>query len=230
MPITVADGLEIQGAFGFSDPVITYRRNLPTPIDGQEFLCSIVFGDITSNYKRNLVPTQTALEIYGVIGMATTITRSAPFRGIYAPSALIDVTIGKYLLGDTGSEIIYHIPQKLAIRPHLIAPPNGSVHRLASPIMIWTPTLGAVYYEVFIARDIDFTDIVARYDVLATEMQRGFLFGDTYYWRVRAVAPPAWSDYSEVWSFTIPAFSPDLVLDHSAAGRERLLQQFHEDA
>lgn len=151
-------------------------------------------------------------------------------RGIYAPTILVDVRVAPFLPGDTGSQLIYNIPGKLRIRPHLIAPLNGTQHRLGAPLMLWTETSEADYYEVHVARDIEFTDRIARLDVLGGEVQHGWPFAGTYYWKVRAVAAPAYSDYSEVWRFTIPPLLPDQIETHDDDGRARLLSQFQEDA
>ncbi len=164
-----------------------------------------------------------------MVALADAVVRLPTVRGIYDPGVLIDVVAGPYVPGDSGVEIIFDIPDRLQIRPHLIAPPNGSQDRLGSPVMIWTPTEEAMYYEVHVARDIDFLDRVERLDVVDSQVQHGWPFGGTYYWRVRAVAGTAWSEYSEVWSFTIPPIMPAPITTHDAEGLARLLNQFREE-
>ncbi len=197
---TFSNGFEVGGDIGFAIPCATYRRNLATAAPTIEIGREIDFASLSTHYRRNLATAQ--------------------------PTVLIDVVSAPFLPGDTGTEIVFNIPNRLRIRPHLLAPPNGSQHRLGSPVMIWTETVEAVYYEVHVALDIDFQYRVARLDVLGGQVQHGWPFGGTYYWRVRAVAGSAWSDYSEVWRFTVPSLTPMAVAGHDAEGRDRLLNQF----
>lgn len=59
-------------------------------------------------------------------------------------------------------------------------------------------------YNLDIATDVDFDDIVFTSDVLSDTLY-GFTDvqdDQTYYWRVRAENATGWGEYSEVWSFT----------------------------
>ncbi len=226
---TFLPGFEVQGPIGFATPTVNYRRNLATAQATIEIGRDIEFSSAASNYRRNLATAQATIEVRGLVEQADPTIRKAPVRGLYQPSLLVDVVAGPFFSGDSGLEIVFNIPNRLRIRPHLIAPLNGTQHRLAAPVMVWTPTIEAAYYEVHVARDIDFLDRVARLDVVATQVQKGWPFGGTYYWRVRAVAGTAWSDYSEVWSFTVPPLLPATEPGHDTGGRSRLLNQFRED-
>ncbi len=230
MPVTNSAAVEIPSVIGFSTPIATYRRNIAGALAGFAVPSAIGFGDAVFHYRRNLAAAGTGMAVPAVVLMATPTTRVQPVRGIYSPGIQVDVIFGPHVSGDTGIEIVYSIPNRLRIRPHLIAPPSGSQHRTASPVMIWTPTVEAMYYEVHVARDINFLDRVARLDVVDSQIQKGWDFGVTYYWRVRAVAGTAWSDYSEVWSFTVPPFIEDPYIDHVSGGQSRLLNQFREDS
>jgi hypothetical protein len=227
---TFSTGYGVYKPAEFATPCITYRRNLAAPRPSVEIGRDIEFGMPTSNYRRNLAAPAQGIGIVHAVHLGEAFTALPKVRGIYQPTILIDVSAGQYHGGDSGIEIVYNIPNRLRIRPRLIAPPNGSQHRTASPVMIWTPTIEAMYYEVHVARDINFLDRVARLDVIDTQLQLGWDFGATYYWRLRAVAGTAWSDYSEVWSFIVPPFIEDLSVDHVSGGKSRLLNQFREDA
>lgn len=230
MAITNSPAFEVMGPIGFGIPCTNYRRNLSTPAAAFDASQRVLFAAACTNYKRNLATPGNTVLISPATLAAGSFIRLPPVRGIYSLGVLIDVVAGVFLPGDSGIEIVYNIPNHLRIRPHLIAPATGSQHRLGSPVMVWTETLEAIYYEVHIARDIDFLQRVARVEVLGGELQRGWPFGGTYYWRVRAVAGNAYSDYSEVWSFTVPEFNPETFAGHDVDGRSRLLTQFREDA
>lgn len=186
-------------------------------------------GPGITNYRRNKATPQAGIDVSVTIGLGPGILHNPPRRNLTSGGLLIDVVAARLIPGDSGVELVFNIPDKLRIRPHLIAPLNGSVHRLGAPVMLWTETVEAIYYEVHVARDIDFTDRIGRFDVLGGQFQYGWPFGGIYYWRVRAVAPPAYSDYSEVWSFTVPPLLPDQVSTHDGDGRARLLNQFQEN-
>lgn len=217
-------------AFGL--PCSNYKRHILAQSfsQGIEVGRSTEFGLKCTNYKRHLLTPAATMEVLHRVSFGTRVVRRPRPHKIFSPSVLIDVRLGQFLLGDTGAEIIYNLPNRLRIRPRLIAPSSGSQHRTGEPVMIWTPTVEAAYYEVHVARDVEFLDRVARFEVIGSEIQRGFAFGGTYYWKVRAVAGTAWSDYSEVWSFTVPAILPGQEGAHDGDGRARLLTQFRAEA
>ncbi len=120
------------------------------------------------------------------------------------------------------------VPVPLSV-PVLLAPPDASSHITGCPLLVWTAVTDAAYYEVHVATDLAFSDRVARIDTLETMIERGFPFGDTYYWKVRAIAAGgAFSDFSETWSFTVPPIVPGQVGSHLTDGQGRLSTQFKE--
>jgi hypothetical protein len=226
---TFTAGIEVQGPIEFGAPCINFRRNLASPSPAFAVGSPIYFTVPVANYKRHLLAAEASVDVRGPIAFADGFVRLPRVRGVFSPSALIDLIIAPGTSGDNTLEIVYDIPGRLRIRPHLIAPPNGSQNRLGSPVLIWTETSEAAYYEVHVARDIDFTQRVFRLNVLGGQAQAGVPFGGTYYWRVRAVAGAKYSDYSEVWSFTVPGLLPVEVGTHDPDGRGRLLTQFKEN-
>lgn len=228
--VTTQPGIEIGAPVVMGQAVTIFRRTLVPASPTIEIAPQVALAQGVANYKRNLATASPTNEIQAPVLLTSAITRIVPVRGLYQPTNLVDLTTRLRLAGDNTVEMVYNIPQKLGNRPHLIAPPNGSPQRLAQPIMRWTSTTEAVYYEVHVALDIDFVRRVGRFDVIGTELQRGFPFGGTYYWRMRAVAGGLVSDFSEVWSFSSLALAPAKDLSHDASGRARLLNQFREDA
>lgn len=252
---TFSDGFEVVSVVGFADAApIHFRRNIAAKLDAIEILSPVGFADPVVHYKRNRAAALNTIEVIPDMGFSDLVTRIPPvFKAprSYPATLLVSVVVKAYsettdvltktridtvtklpvsttLTFTAGNEIVYKIPNKLKEAPRLIAPFNGSFDRIGSPIMRWTGTAEAAYYEVHVARDIDFTDRVARFDVVGNELQRGFYFGQSYYWRVRAVAGDAVSDYSQVWKFTVFAANPLQDFAHLAEGKGRLLNQFKE--
>ncbi len=112
--------------------------------------------------------------------------------------------------------------------PTLLAPPDLNVERLASPIFSWTPVEGAESYELEVALDTEFTLGLIQYATAETTLQRPVAFGQTYYWRVRALASGEASDFSSVWSFFSQPAIPGPELGHDVKGRARMTTQFKE--
>ncbi|MGH2538542.1 MAG: DUF7507 domain-containing protein [Candidatus Promineifilaceae bacterium] len=86
--------------------------------------------------------------------------------------------------------------------PTLISPADGAVNQSVKPLLTWSGD--AASYEVEIAEDIDFTNIVesAVVDETSYRLQAELDLNTTYYWRVRGSNACGVGDYSEVFSFT----------------------------
>jgi murein DD-endopeptidase MepM/ murein hydrolase activator NlpD len=89
--------------------------------------------------------------------------------------------------------------------PALVAPGNGSNVDDTRPTFEWDPVSGTDYYQLRLAEDSSFTNVV-RYNlgIHGTSWQldnQDLNPGDTYYWEVGSANPVgAWS---EVWHFTV---------------------------
>jgi len=89
--------------------------------------------------------------------------------------------------------------------PSLVSPANGSTVYDTTPTFTWSLVTGAIYYEVEVDREEDFSspeidDITPgpSYTPLSP------LSPDAYYWRVRACNAYGCSNRSEAWKVTIP--------------------------
>ncbi len=70
----------------------------------------------------------------------------------------------------------------------LVAPANGATDVLLTPTLSWSPAAGAVAYQISVASDPDFMDMVWTMVVLETTADINNLdFNNTYYWRVDAI-------------------------------------------
>ncbi|MFC1892782.1 hypothetical protein ACFLYR_01920 [Chloroflexota bacterium] len=86
--------------------------------------------------------------------------------------------------------------------PSGIAPLPGAIGVSVRPTFHWEPADGATAYELVLARNSEFTDVViamAGDNVLLTNVwasDRDLEYSTTYYWRVRAVSPTSYSQWA----------------------------------
>ncbi len=89
--------------------------------------------------------------------------------------------------------------------PTLISPPNGSEIADVRPTFQWNPVTCANYYELQLARDSSFTDMVrVNPTIYGTSWQldnQDLTAGQIYYWRVCSASPLG--QWSNVWHFTV---------------------------
>jgi hypothetical protein len=112
--------------------------------------------------------------------------------------------------------------------PDIINPADGFLARTGDPVLVWTAETGATEYNVEVSEDATFVVGVTRFTVNEPQAQRGFPFGATYHWRVRAYATGDVSSYSTSRSFVVPDSLPAADAIHNSEGRSYLLGQFKE--
>ncbi len=94
--------------------------------------------------------------------------------------------------------------------PALRAPLNGEPGQVPDVNMDWDAVTGEtlnITYELQLATNADFSDatVFDRTDLTAMQMSE-LLFGQIYFWRVKAFDDADPSDWSETWSFTTANF------------------------
>ena len=90
--------------------------------------------------------------------------------------------------------------------PALRAPENEDDEQNPNVMLDWDAVTGqeTITYEAQIATQEDFADAVTFPQTdLTAQSTEDLLFGQTYFWRVRAHDDGEVSDWSEVWSFTV---------------------------
>lgn len=87
--------------------------------------------------------------------------------------------------------------------PQLVSPFSGEKDFLQDVLLGWNFSIYHNFYEVQIAKDIDFTDIVISDNQLDIfyYYAEGLEFNTKYYWRVRAFGDNGESNWSVVWEF-----------------------------
>ncbi len=96
--------------------------------------------------------------------------------------------------------------------PALQSPANGASGVTLPVSLVWQSASGAGWYDVQMAKDNAFTQIVFdRDNVTATSIAVSGLEANTqYWWRVRAGNTVGNSNWSTVWSFTTGAVTTDI--------------------
>lgn len=105
-----------------------------------------------------------------------------------------------------------HKKYKLAI-PQLVSPINKQSKVAVNTFLSWNFTENAQFYNVQVALDEDFTEVVAQAsNITATEFQiYGLNFNTSYFWRVMAKNQTSDSEWSETWSFLTQLQKPVLI-------------------
>ena len=91
--------------------------------------------------------------------------------------------------------------------PTLNEPEDGEMGQPADALLNWSAVTGealVILYEVQLSLDQDFTDPVTfpKTDLTSLQMNN-LIFGELYYWRVRAYDNELVSPWSEEWSFNV---------------------------
>lgn len=101
--------------------------------------------------------------------------------GDYAPGITADG-------GETALAALTLTVQGAPAAAGLTAPANGATNVSLTPTLSWNTADGAVAYQVLVANDPDFTEVVWEMVVLETTADINNLdFNNTYYWRVDAI-------------------------------------------
>ena len=91
--------------------------------------------------------------------------------------------------------------------PNLSSPPDNSETTDLRPSFQWNPVSDSNYYELQLARDSSFTDMVrTNLSIHGTSWcldNQDLTAGQTYYWRVRSNSPIG--QWSTIWSFAVKA-------------------------
>ena len=95
--------------------------------------------------------------------------------------------------------------------PVLTDPPNGATNVSTTPTFMWQAMAQAASYDIEIATDAGFTNIVDAGTVEGTSYMSGVALNTstTYYWHVRANNACGTGSFSATWSFTTEAAPGD---------------------
>lgn len=114
----------------------------------------------------------------------------------------------------SSQEIPVTILDSAANSPYLLSPKNKTVIQDRTQIRLkWRALYGANNYRIAVAKDRNFSNIIAAYTVKDTTLLTEPLAIGVYYWAVVAKNPAdAWSDWSIFYEFSIePPLPPVLI-------------------
>lgn len=125
-------------------------------------------------------------------------------------------TVGTYPFTATATDGVHthqvdltlNVSDAVPADPVLTSPPNGAFNLPVQPLFTWEPAAQAATYEIQIATDPAFTNVVSQAtDLVAPNFTppSPLAPNTTHYWRVRAVNGCGIGSYSTVFSFTTTA-------------------------
>jgi subtilisin-like proprotein convertase family protein len=123
---------------------------------------------------------------------------------------------GDYLFTVSGTDATNQAESTLSLQiyngitqPALSAPADGAIGLGLSPVFTWSGAAGGTTYDIQVASDPDFTQIVSEFSGLTAPTASGIQLGteSTYYWRVRANNLCGASDWTTPFSLTTAAIS-----------------------
>jgi hypothetical protein len=98
--------------------------------------------------------------------------------------------------------------------PGLASPANGATGQPTTLLLAWHPAQGAESYQVQLALEQNFLNIVGEDSGLVDTARQinGLLNNTTYYWHVRGSNVAGSGDWSETWNFTTIVQLPSQVV------------------
>ena len=89
--------------------------------------------------------------------------------------------------------------------PQLVYPANAAVKQMPNTELDWYASagIGEVTYRVELDEDANFSNPLVYNTVLSAQKLENLFFGQTYYWRVKAIDDTGESQWSETYSFSV---------------------------
>jgi subtilisin-like proprotein convertase family protein len=175
-----------------------------------------VYNIQTSNIFSNMVN----LSINDLpAGLTATLNQNSVLPG---GSAILTITgteslpAGSYSFSVTGTDATFQAADTLSLivynsitQPVLTGPANGAASLALTPEFTWTGASTGTTFDLQVASDPDFTQLVAELTGLTASSANGIQLGaeSTYYWRVRANNPCGESDWTAPFSLITAAIS-----------------------
>jgi hypothetical protein len=135
-----------------------------------------------------------------------------PFTSVMTVSNIAGGSPGEYDIEITGTApsmqrtrtVGLHLSTDPPDAVTLLSPPDGAIDVPRKPTLAWEPASQAAYYDIEVATDADFTNVV--YSATESDISHGvdsnLATATLHYWHVRAVNGCGDSGWSEAFSFT----------------------------
>ncbi len=207
------------------NPTVDFIVTFSEPVSGVD---STDFSVTTSNLSSAIVNIQNANPFY-VVTVSTGLG-SGTLRLDLKDDRSISDQAGNLLAGDGGFTLgevfsLARIPVNFPATT-VIEISRGNLTNSPLPKLSWTSVRGALAYELFIARDTNFTQVIQTYTLKETSLIPSQpLVDGTYYmrvWAFNADANPG--KFSKIYSFTVdtsPPASPLLTTPVNNATAQR---------
>jgi hypothetical protein len=119
------------------------------------------------------------------------------------------VYMGTQIPSELRSAVVNGVPYPAA-PPELVSPADSAINVSASPMLQWSPTVGATYYVVQVSPyTSSFMTFVFDDTTSASSQVVGPMnYGTKYYWHVSAVINSVWGPWSQTRQFTVVRTSP----------------------
>jgi serine protease AprX len=193
-PADASYDLTIEQFMGFTEPVTLSASGAPS-------------GTTVSLSDNPVVPPATSTLTVSDTGAAAAGDYLIEVTGV-APSMERTILVGL--------DLYTAIPDT----PSLTSPANGAVDVSLVPTLQWTPSAQAALYELQVATDSAFANVVYAADAEEDTHQIGTALDilTEYFWRVRATNTCGDSPFSTTFSFTTQDIPPVLLVDDDDNG------------
>jgi len=185
--------IDVTSNGGFADPVTLATIDLPAAASENFSVNPVTPPDTSSLTLGNLATVGSGSYDFTIEGVAGDLTRLVPIS--------LDLT-------DSAPGVA-----------SITAPTEGALGVSATPTIEWSAASQAVAYELEIASDVDFNDVVYTVSVSGTshQVEQPLDTNSTYYLRVRADNECGVADWSETISFTTESLPGDCPLGTTAS-------------
>ncbi len=104
-------------------------------------------------------------------------------------------------------------PVQVPTAPVLVSPTNGAGEIDTNATLSWNHSSGTIAYNVQVATDVGFINLVVDQDTIATTSHNvvGLLNNTQYFWRVNATNTGGTSTWSNTWNFNTINSAPELI-------------------
>jgi len=200
--------------------ILTAVNNAPITIDITPVVQSICIPDFTeynidvdalSGITDTIILSATGYPA-GTTALFSTDTSVPPFTSTLTISDTAGAMAGTYALGVVGTTVsLTHtstvsliLAAAIPLSPTLTSPADSATSIATSPIYTWTAAANAASYDIEIATDAGFSNIVDSAAGLMVTNYAGTSLNasTTYYWRVRANNGCGAGEYTAVYTFT----------------------------
>jgi hypothetical protein len=121
---------------------------------------------------------------------------------------ITDINSASISVTYSGGSVSPYVGPQPPAAPVLVSPSNSATGISTNPSLLWQSSTGADSYNVLVATDASFTNVVFSISNVVgstTTVTTGLAGYTKYYWKVNAVNSIGTSAFSSVWSFTTGA-------------------------